>query len=70
MLDARGRTTLDRAEANRRGMLLAVHAREAPERSALVTCGGERSFAALNARGDALNRQYSLGDYARTSSKR
>ncbi len=50
------RTTLDLAEATARGMTLAVYAREAPDRLALASPSGDRSFDALNARCNQLAR--------------
>ena len=56
MGDAPRRTRLSRKEALAAGMLLAVHAREAPERPAVIAPGGERTFDALNQRANRLAR--------------
>ena len=55
-VDAEGRTLLEPAEAAKRGMGLALHARNAPERMALEAPAGRRTFAQLNARANQLAR--------------
>jgi long-chain acyl-CoA synthetase len=44
------------AEARTRGMGLAVHAREAPDRPAILSAAGDRTFGELNARANRLVR--------------
>jgi long-chain acyl-CoA synthetase len=56
MVDAAGRTTLSPEEARAKGMTLAVHARGAPDRPALLSRAGDRSFGELNARANRLVR--------------
>ncbi len=56
MVDAAGRTALSADEARAKGMTLAVHARAAPERLAILAPAGERSFGELNARANRLAR--------------
>ena len=45
-----------RSEANGRGMILAYHAQQSPQRPALRSPAGERSFAELNANANRLAR--------------
>lgn len=59
-VDARGCTTLPAHEAHRRGLGLAVHAREAPDRTAVVSPAGERSWRELNTRCNRLMRALAL----------
>ena len=49
-------TTLTREEARTRGMTLAVHAREAPDRPCIVAPAGDRSFGELNRAANRLAR--------------
>jgi long-chain acyl-CoA synthetase len=49
MNDERGRTNLTPEQAKATGMVLALHARNAPERMAIRSVWGERSFGELNA---------------------
>jgi long-chain acyl-CoA synthetase len=54
--DALAHTPLDPREASRRGMILALYARQAPQRTALRSPHGDRSFAELNAAANRLSR--------------
>ncbi len=56
MVDAARRTTLSLDEARGKGMTLAIHARTAPERPALLCRAGDRTFGELNARANRLVR--------------
>jgi long-chain acyl-CoA synthetase len=56
MNDARGRTTLRAEEAPAFGMTVAVTAREAPERMAIVSELGSLTYGELNARANQLVR--------------
>jgi long-chain acyl-CoA synthetase len=56
MSEAPRRTGLSTRDAIACGMLLAVHAREAPERPALLSPHGDRSFDSLNRRANRLAR--------------
>jgi long-chain acyl-CoA synthetase len=51
-----GRTNLELDEARTLGMVIAVTAREAPERPAILSPNGDRSFDELNARANQLVR--------------
>lgn len=55
-VDAEGRTRLDLPAASGLGMAVAVHAREAPERMAIVDAAGAHSFAKLNALANRIAR--------------
>ena len=56
MTESPRRTSLDRREALLSGMLVAVHAREAPERLAVASPHGDRTFDELNAAANRLAR--------------
>ena len=56
MIDADGRTTLSLKEAIALGMTPAVHARRSPERPAILSPLGDRTFDQLNARANQLAR--------------
>ena len=55
-MDDAGRAALSVERANATGMILALHAARAPERPALISAEGDRSFGELNARANRLAR--------------
>ena len=61
MNDAKGRTQLRPEEAPARGMTIAVTAREAPERMAVISAAGSLSYGELNARANQLVRALARG---------